>query len=167
VIGSQPIMRVGHGFDVHPFSQELDRPLVLGGVTFPSAPGLAGHSDGDVITHAIIDALLGAAGLADIGQQFPDTDPSLEGIDSVRLLERVVGTIGAAQWAPQNVDCTAVLEAPKIAPLRTAIQTRLSDAVGAPVSIKAKRAEGLGSLGRSEGVACFAVALLTRAGAAG
>jgi 2-C-methyl-D-erythritol 2,4-cyclodiphosphate synthase len=167
VNGGQPILHVGHGFDVHPFSQDLDRPLVLGGVTVPGAPGLAGHSDGDVITHAIIDALLGAAGLDDIGQQFPDTDPSLEGIDSVRLLERVMGTIGAAQWTPQNVDCTAVLEAPKLAPLRPAIQSRLSDVVGAPVSIKAKRAEGLGSLGRSEGVACFAVALLTRPGAAG
>jgi 2-C-methyl-D-erythritol 2,4-cyclodiphosphate synthase len=165
VNGSPPIVRIGHGFDVHPFSDDVGRRLVLGGVSVAGAPGLAGHSDGDVIAHAVIDALLGAAGLGDIGQQFPDNDPALQGADSLQLLERVVGTIRAAQWVPQNVDCTVVLEAPKIAPLRTAIQSRLSDTVGAPVTIKGKRAEGLGSLGRSEGVACFAVALLTRAGA--
>ena len=156
-------MRVGQGFDVHPFSDDPDRPLVLGGVPFPGARGLAGHSDADVVAHAVTDALLGAAGLGDIGQHFPDTDPAFAGADSIDLLCRAVADVRAAGWAPQNVDCTVVLEAPKLAPHRDAIHRRLTDAVGAPVTVKGKRAEGLGALGRSEGVACFAVALVTGA----
>ena len=155
-----PRIRVGQGFDVHPFSDDPARPLVLGGVTFPGARGLAGHSDADVIAHAVTDALLGAAGLGDIGQHFPDTDPALAGADSIDLLCRAVADVRAAGWAPQNVDCTVVLEAPRLAPHRDAVVERLSAAVGAPVSVKGKRAEGLGSLGRAEGVACFAVALV-------
>lgn len=158
-----PRIRVGQGFDVHPFSDDPGRPLVLGGVPFPGAPGLAGHSDADVIAHACTDALLGAAGLGDIGQHFPDTDPALAGADSVDLLRRAVADVRASGWEPQNVDCTVVLEAPKLAPHRQAISDRLSAAVGAPVTVKGKRAEGLGALGRSEGVACFAVALVTGA----
>ena len=158
-----PRIRVGQGFDVHPFSDDPQRPLVLGGVPFPGARGLAGHSDADVVAHAVTDALLGAAGLGDIGQHFPDTDPAFSGADSVDLLCRAVADVRAAGWAPQNVDCTVVLEAPKLAPHRDAIHERLSAAVGAPVTVKGKRAEGLGALVRAEGVACFAVALVTGA----
>jgi 2-C-methyl-D-erythritol 2,4-cyclodiphosphate synthase len=150
-------MRVGLGFDVHPFSDDPDRPLVLGGVRL-DGPGLAGHSDADVIAHAVADALLGAAGLGDIGEHFPDTDPAWQGVESLALLRAVVGLLG--HWRVRNVDCSVVLEAPRLAPHRQAIQDRLGDVVGAPVSVKAKRAEGLGALGRGEGVACWAVALL-------
>ena len=153
-------LRVGQGFDVHPFTDDPDRRLVLGGVHFPGERGLAGHSDADVVAHAVTDALLGAAGLGDIGQHFPDTDPALAGADSIVLLARAVADVRAAGWVPQNVDCTVVLEAPKLAPRRAAIHERLTGAVGAPVSVKGKRAEGLGALGRSEGVACLAVALV-------
>lgn len=153
-------LRVGQGFDVHPFTDDPSRALVLGGVTVPGARGLAGHSDADVIAHAVTDALLGAAGLGDIGQLFPDTDPELAGADSMGLLRRAVADVRGAGWEPQNVDCTVVLEAPRLAPHRDAIHGRLTEAVGAPVTVKGKRAEGLGALGRAEGVACFAVALL-------
>jgi 2-C-methyl-D-erythritol 2,4-cyclodiphosphate synthase len=156
-------IRVGQGFDVHPFSDDPTRPLVLGGIAFPEARGLAGHSDADVVAHAVTDALLGAAGLGDIGQHFPDTDPAFAGADSIDLLCRAVADVRAAGWEPQNVDCTVVLEAPKLAPRRDAIHERLSTAVGAPVTVKGKRAEGLGALGRAEGVACFAVALVAGA----
>lgn len=160
-------IRIGQGFDVHPFSAEAGRPLVLGGVSFADLPGLAGHSDGDVVAHAVTDALLGAAGLGDIGQHFPDTDPALAGADSVGLLRRAVAALRDAGWYPQNVDCTVVLEQPKLAPQRAAIEARLGEAVGAPVTVKGKRAEGLGALGRAEGIACFAVALVARGARAG
>lgn len=153
-------VRVGQGFDVHPFTDDPTRRLVLGGVVFEGERGLAGHSDADVIAHAVTDALLGAAGLGDIGQHFPDTDPALTGADSIELLRRAVADVRSHGWQPGNVDCTVVLEAPKLAPRRDEIQTRLTDAVGAPVTVKGKRAEGLGSLGRQEGIACFAVALV-------
>jgi 2-C-methyl-D-erythritol 2,4-cyclodiphosphate synthase len=158
-------LRIGHGFDLHPV--DADRPLVLGGVHFDGVPGLAGHSDSDVVAHAVTDALLGAAGLGDIGMLFPDTDPSLAGADSIDLLRRAVAEITGAGWEPVNADCTVVLEAPRLAPHRRDMQERLAGAVGAPVSVKATRAEGLGALGRREGIACFAVALLRRAGAGG
>lgn len=157
-------VRVGQGFDVHPFSDDAARPLVLGGVTFDGAVGLAGHSDADAVAHAITDALLGAAGLGDIGQHFPDTDPTLAGADSLDLLRRAVSDVRAAGWEPGNVDCTVVLEAPKLAPRRAEMEQRLSEAVGAPVTVKGKRAEGLGALGRGEGIACFAVALVVGGG---
>lgn len=153
-------VRVGHGFDVHAFSEDADRPLVLGGVTFDGERGLVGHSDADVIAHAVIDALLGAAGLGDIGQRFPETDAVLAGADSLDLLRRAAEQVRAAGWVPANVDCTVVLEAPKLAPRRDEVEQGLSRAVGAPVTVKGKRAEGLGALGRREGIACFAVALL-------
>ena len=111
-----PVTRVGQGFDVHPFSDDPARRLVLGGVVFDGERGLAGHSDADVIAHAVTDALLGAAGLGDIGQHFPDTDPALAGADSIELLRRAVADVRAAGWEPGNVDCTVVLEAPKLAP---------------------------------------------------
>jgi 2-C-methyl-D-erythritol 2,4-cyclodiphosphate synthase len=157
-----PRMRIGQGFDIHPFADDPARPLLLGGVRFEGERGLAGHSDGDVVAHAVTDALLGAAGLGDIGQHFPDDDPSLAGADSVELLQLVRVMVLAAGWQPQNVDCTVILEAPRFAPLRAEVEGRLSEAAGAPVSVKAKRAEGLGALGRKEGIACFAVALVSR-----
>ena len=159
-VAAVPALRVGQGFDVHPFSDDPARPLVLGGVRFPSGPGLAGHSDADVVAHAVTDALLGAAGLGDIGQHFPDTEAAWAGADSIDLLCRAVADVRAAGWAPQNVDCTVIAEAPKLAPHREAMAARLTGAVGAPVTVKGKRAEGLGALGRTEGVACLAVALL-------
>jgi 2-C-methyl-D-erythritol 2,4-cyclodiphosphate synthase len=151
---------VGQGFDVHPFSDDPARPLVLGGVTFEGERGLAGHSDADVVAHAVTDALLGAAGLGDIGQHFPDDDPALAGADSLDLLRRAVADVRGAGWAPGNVDCTVVLDAPKLAPRRAELERALTDAVGAPVTVKGKRTEGLGALGRGEGIACFAVALV-------
>ncbi len=150
--------RVGLGFDIHPFSADQDRPLVLGGVTL-DGPGLVGHSDADAVAHAIADALLGAAGLGDIGTHFPDDDPAYAGVDSMDLLDRVVLTL-SSHWEVGNVDVTVVLEAPKLAPYREAMERRLTAVIGAPVSVKAKRAEALGALGRREGIACFAVALL-------
>jgi len=156
-----PAIRVGHGFDIHPFSDDPDRPLFLGGVEFPGR-GLVGHSDADVIAHAVIDALLGAAGLGDIGTFFPDTDPTLAGADSIEMLGAAASSVRAAGWEPQNVDCSVVVDTPKLAPRRDEMQQRLSDAVGAPVTVKGKRSEGLGSLGRGEGVACWAVALIAR-----
>jgi 2-C-methyl-D-erythritol 2,4-cyclodiphosphate synthase len=154
-------IRVGQGFDVHPFA-DRERPLVLGGVTFEGERGLAGHSDSDVIAHAVADALLGAAGLGDIGMHFPDTDPAWAGADSLRLLAEVVRLVGEAGWTIANVDCSVVLEAPKLAPRRAEMQAALGAVVGAGVTIKGKRAEGLGALGRGEGIACWAVALLER-----
>ncbi len=153
-------IRVGQGFDVHRFSDDPGRRLVLGGVLFEGEPGLEGHSDADAIAHAVTDALLGAAGLDDIGQLFPDTDPALAGADSLRLLEEAVRQVHRAGWRTGNVDCTVVLEAPKLAPRKAEIQRVLSEVVGAPVTVKGKRAERLGAIGRREGIACFAVAIL-------
>jgi 2-C-methyl-D-erythritol 2,4-cyclodiphosphate synthase len=150
--------RVGLGFDIHPFSADGERQLVLGGVRL-DGPGLAGHSDADAVAHAVADSLLGAAAMGDIGSHFPDTDPAYAGVDSMDLLGRIVLSVSTC-YEIGNVDVTVVMEAPKLAPYREAMQDRLSSVVGAPVSVKAKRAESLGALGRGEGVACFAVALL-------
>jgi 2-C-methyl-D-erythritol 2,4-cyclodiphosphate synthase len=155
-------VRVGQGFDVHRFSDDPARPLVLGGVVFDGEPGLHGHSDADVVAHAAADALLGAAGLGDIGQHFPDTDPRWAGADSLALLRHVAGLVRADGWEIGNVDTSVVCEAPKLAPHRDDMQRRLSDAAGAPVTVKGRRAEGLGALGRREGIACWAVAVLVR-----
>ena len=155
-------MRVGLGFDVHPFSDDPSRPLVLGGVQLPGERGLAGHSDADAVAHAIADAVLGACGLGDLGQHFPDTEQAWAGADSLAILARVGELAAGAGWAVGNVDCTVVLEAPKLAPFRAEMARRLGDAVNAEVSVKATRAEGLGAIGRGEGVACWAVALVER-----
>ena len=152
-------MRVGQGFDIHRFADD-DRPLVLAGVHIPGERGLHGHSDADAIAHAVSDALLGAAGLGDIGEHFPDSDPQWKGADSMQILRQVVGKIRAAGWRVENVDVNVICERPKIAPHRAAMQANLVAAVGAPVSVKGRRAEGLGSIGRVEGIACMAVALL-------
>ena len=153
-------MRVGIGFDVHPFSEDPSRPLVLGGVTIAGERGLAGHSDADVAAHAVADAILGAAGLGDIGAHFPDTDPRWKGADSLRILGGVVELLTEAGWSVGNVDVSVVTEAPRLAPHREEMGRRMGAVVGAPVSVKAKRAEGLGAIGRGEGIACYAVALL-------
>lgn len=157
-----PALRVGQGFDVHRFSDDPERVLVLGGVVFEGERGLVGHSDADVITHACADALLGAAGLGDIGMHFPDTDPQWQGADSLALLRHVVGLLQADGWTTINIDAAVVCETPKIAPRRAQIQDNLSDIVGAPVTIKGNRAEQLGAIGRNEGIVCFATALIER-----
>jgi 2-C-methyl-D-erythritol 2,4-cyclodiphosphate synthase len=154
-------VRVGQGFDVHPFSDDPTRPLVLGGVVFDGERGLVGHSDADAIAHACADALLGAGGLGDLGSLFPDTDERWRDADSIELLAEVAGRVRAAGWSPGNVDCAVVCERPKLAPMRAEMQRRLSEAVGAPVSVKGNRAEGLGAIGRGEGVACWAVAVVS------
>ncbi len=151
-----PVWRVGQGFDVHRWSPDPDRHLVLGGVRFADSPGLVGHSDADVVTHACIDALLGACGMGDIGQMFPDNDPALAGADSLGLLRHAMELIGAEGWRVANIDCTVVLDAPKLAPHRPTMEALLSEIVGAPVTVKGKRTEGVAALG--EGVQCFAVA---------
>jgi 2-C-methyl-D-erythritol 2,4-cyclodiphosphate synthase len=154
--------RVGLGFDVHPFSDDPGRVLVLGGIRLEGSPGLQGHSDADVVAHAVADALLGAAGLGDLGSFFPDTDPRWAGADSCTLLAEVVARVTGDGWSVANVDCSVVTEAPRLAPHKAAMEERLGGLVGAPVSVKPKRAEALGALGRREGMACFAVALIER-----
>jgi 2-C-methyl-D-erythritol 2,4-cyclodiphosphate synthase len=156
-------VRVGLGFDVHAFSDDPSRRLVLAGVHLPGERGLVGHSDADVVAHAVADALLGACGLGDLGEHFPDTDPVWAGADSLAILAGVVRLTADAGWSPGNVDCTVLLEAPKLAPHRAAMKDNLAAVVNADVSVKATRAEGLGAIGRGEGVACWAVALVTRA----
>jgi 2-C-methyl-D-erythritol 2,4-cyclodiphosphate synthase len=155
-------VRVGQGFDIHRFSDDPQRPLVLGGVTFAGERGLHGHSDADAIAHAATDALLGAAGLGDIGEHFPDTDPQWKGADSLRLLRHAAALVRAEDWRVGNIDCSVVCEAPKLAPHRAEMQRLLSDAAAAPVTVKGRRAEGLGTLGRREGIACWAVAVIVR-----
>jgi 2-C-methyl-D-erythritol 2,4-cyclodiphosphate synthase len=156
-------MRVGHGYDVHAFAE--GRRLVLGGVEVPSARGLAGHSDADVLTHALMDALLGAARAEDIGQLFPDTDPAYEGADSIELLGRVAQLVRTRGWRIVDCDCTVAAQAPKLAPYRQGMRERLSTAMGIPldaVGVKATTTEHLGFVGREEGIAAWAVALLER-----
>ncbi|MDQ1428983.1 MAG: 2-C-methyl-D-erythritol 2,4-cyclodiphosphate synthase [Acidimicrobiaceae bacterium] len=153
-------LRVGMGFDVHPFAADEGRPLVLAGVVFAGEQGLAGHSDADVVAHAVADSILGAAGMGDLGTHFPDTDPAWQGADSLRLLAESVRLAGGAGWSVVNVDCSVILEVPRLAPHKATMESNLAAIVGAPVSVKAKRAEGLGAIGRREGIACYAVALL-------
>lgn len=155
-------VRVGQGFDVHRVGIDPGRPLVLGGCVFPGLPGLVGHSDGDAVAHAVADALLGAAGLGDLGERFPDTDESFAGADSVELLRDVAVSVAAGGWTIGNADCSVVCESPRLAPMRNDMQHRLSAAVGAPVTVKGRRPEGLGALGRGEGVVCLASVVITR-----
>ncbi|HEY8057495.1 MAG TPA: 2-C-methyl-D-erythritol 2,4-cyclodiphosphate synthase [Acidimicrobiales bacterium] len=153
-------LRVGQGYDVHAFSEDPARRLVLGGVTVDGAPGLAGHSDADALAHACADAVLGAAGLGDLGDHFPDTDPQWSGADSLTLLAEVVRLAAEAGWRVVNLDATVIAERPKVGRLRPQMAERLSSVVGAPVSVKATTHEGLGAIGRGEGIACLAVALV-------
>lgn len=155
-------IRIGQGFDVHAFSDDPTRKLVLGGVHFENERGLHGHSDADVIAHACADALLGAAGLGDIGQHFSDTDPQWKNADSMKILESVMQMLRAEGWNVGNIDLTVICESPKIAPARNQIQEKLTAVVQAPVTVKGKRAEGLGAIGRAEGIACFAVTVVEK-----
>jgi 2-C-methyl-D-erythritol 2,4-cyclodiphosphate synthase len=153
-------VRTGIGVDSHRFA--AGRRLVLGGVEIEHEAGLAGHSDADVLAHAVIDALLGAAGLGDIGQRFPDTDPAWAGADSIALLRDVVGRVRTTGWTIGHVDVTVMLERPKLAPHREAIAEVLLGALGhgASVNVKATTGERMGFVGRGEGVAAVAVATL-------
>jgi 2-C-methyl-D-erythritol 2,4-cyclodiphosphate synthase len=156
-------LRVGLGVDAHAFSD--DAALVLGGVDFPGERGLAGHSDGDVVAHALIDALLGAAGLGDIGELFPSGDPQWLDASSIRLLQRAYEVVRGAGWKLVNADCVLIGEEPRVAPVRTAMQARLAGAMGVEldrVAVRATTTDGLGFTGRGEGLAAQAVALLGR-----
>jgi 2-C-methyl-D-erythritol 2,4-cyclodiphosphate synthase len=148
-------MRVGIGYDSHRF--EEGRRLVLGGVEFEADRGLAGHSDADALTHAVIDALLGAAGLGDLGSHFPDDDERWRDADSLDLLRVVLGEI---RGNVVNVDATVLCEAPRLGARRAEMERNLSDVLGAPASVKATTNEGIGWVGRGEGIACLAVALI-------
>ena len=153
--------RVGLGEDVHRLV--AGRPLILAGVAVPHDRGLAGHSDADVVLHAVTDALLGAAGLPDIGELFPDTDPAHAGADSGVLLTTALARVREAGWQPVNVDVVVQAEAPKLSPYKRAMADRLAGLLGVPatcVGVKAKTAEGLGPVGAGEAIRCLAVALL-------
>ena len=156
-------MRAGIGFDSHRFDDT--RPLVLAGVRFPGHAGLKGHSDGDAVAHAVTDAILGAAGLGDIGAMFPDTDPAHEGADSIKLLAGAVRRLRGAGFRVRNVDVTVVVESPRIAPRVAAMRERLATALAvrpSRVSVKGTSNEGLGWIGRGEGLAAIAVAAVAR-----
>lgn len=154
-------MRIGFGFDTHVLQENL--PLKIGGILIPFTKGSLGHSDADVLIHAICDALLGAAALGDIGGHFPDTDPAYKGIDSTILLEKVCSAVYTAGYRIGNIDCTVCLEQPKLAPHISSIRTRLAEVMQidrSAVSVKAKTSEKLGFIGRGEGVSAYAVVLL-------
>jgi 2-C-methyl-D-erythritol 2,4-cyclodiphosphate synthase len=153
-------VRTGLGVDTHRFAP--GRRLVLGGVEIPYDRGLAGYSDADVLAHAVTDAILGAASLGDIGAHFPDTDPAWKDADSIALLREVVALAGREGWRVAHVDATVMLERPKLAPFRAEIAARLASATGGTVSVKATTGEGMGFVGREEGVAALAVATLER-----
>jgi 2-C-methyl-D-erythritol 2,4-cyclodiphosphate synthase len=154
-------VRSGLGIDSHRFAE--GRKLILGGVEIPHDRGLDGHSDADVLAHAITDAILGAAALGDIGRHFPDTDPRYKGADSIELLRAAVGLAREQGWRVEFVDATVMLERPKLLPHREAMMQRLSEAVGAQVHVKATTGERMGFVGREEGVAALAVATLVPA----
>jgi 2-C-methyl-D-erythritol 2,4-cyclodiphosphate synthase len=156
-------MRIGHGFDVHAFA--TDRKLIIGGVDIPYELGLAGHSDADVLLHAICDALLGAAGLGDIGRHFPDSDAAFAGIDSRILLRRVAEQLTQRGWRVGNVDATIIAQAPKMAPHIARMTAHIADDLGIAidrVNVKATTTEKLGFTGRGEGIAAEAVCLIER-----
>lgn len=156
-------MRIGHGYDVHRLVS--DRSLILGGITVPYDKGLLGHSDADVLTHAVADALLGAAALGDIGCLFPDTDPQYCGADSLQLLQQVVTTVEKVGYRIGNIDATILAQAPKLKPYIPQMCCRLAQALGVEVdavSVKATTEEGLGFTGSGEGIAAHAVCLLEK-----
>ena len=156
-------MRIGHGYDVHRLTE--GRRLILGGVDIPWEKGLLGHSDADVLTHAVMDALLGAAGLGDIERHFPDTDPAYAGADSLKLLEHVVKLLGERGFSVGNVDATVLAQRPKLAPHIPQMRDNLARTMGVDpsrINIKATTEEGLGFTGSSEGMAAHAVALITK-----
>jgi 2-C-methyl-D-erythritol 2,4-cyclodiphosphate synthase len=155
-------VRTGLGVDSHRFV--VGRPLILGGVVIEHTHGLDGHSDADVLAHAITDAILGAASMGDIGMHFPDTDPEFKDADSLVLLREIVRRVAEAGWRVEHVDATVMLERPKLLPHREAMMARLTEAVGASVHVKATTGERMGFVGREEGVAALAVATLERVG---
>jgi 2-C-methyl-D-erythritol 2,4-cyclodiphosphate synthase len=161
-----PEHRVGIGYDTHRYGGA--RTLVLGGVAVPGVPGLQGYSDSDVLTHAVIDALLGAAGLGDIGRHFPDTDPRYEGADSIELLKHALSLVHDKGWRVANVDATVICEQPRLEPLAQEITDRLAAALAidsSRVNVKGTSNEGMGFIGRGEGMAAIAVAMLERSAA--
>jgi 2-C-methyl-D-erythritol 2,4-cyclodiphosphate synthase len=154
-------MRIGHGYDVHRLTE--GRRLILGGVEVPYEKGLLGHSDADVLTHAVMDALLGAAGLGDIGKAFPDSDPAYEGVSSLVLLDRVMEQLTQAGFSVGNVDATIAAQRPKLAPHIPGMREKLAAHLGVPqdrVNVKATTEEGLGFTGTGEGMSAHAVCLL-------
>lgn len=156
-------MRVGIGYDVHPFQE--GRPLVLGGVTIPHSRGLKGHSDADVLSHAIADAILGALGEPDIGHWFPPTEPSIEGISSLKILEKCAQIAGEKGMCIENVDASLIAEAPRVKPHAAAMKQHIATALGIQpdqVGIKATTNERLGFVGREEGIAAMAVACVSK-----
>jgi 2-C-methyl-D-erythritol 2,4-cyclodiphosphate synthase len=155
-------MRIGIGYDIHRFQE--GRPLVLGGLRLPGETGLGGHSDADVVLHAIMDALLGAAGLGDIGQRYPPDDPAYAGADSRRLLAEVGAAVTEAGYRPESLDATVIAERPKLGPHLPRMVQAIGKALGldpARVNVKATTNEGIGAIGRGEGIAAIAVALLS------
>ena len=153
--------RVGLGFDLHPVA--FDRPLILGGVVVPAEPGLAGHSDADVLSHAVAEALLGALALGDLGRRFPDTDPRYKGVSSLKLVAEVLSLVASAGARVINVDATILAQSPRLPPWLPEMAKRLAETLGVDsgrVSVKAKSPEGLGLLGRQEGIAALAVVSL-------
>lgn len=153
--------RIGFGYDSHRF--DPTRPLMLGGIHIGDAPGLAGHSDADAVLHALIDAMFGAAGAGDIGDHFPDSDPSLAGIDSAELVHRTVSEIDRRGWRVANCDITILAEEPILSPWKPAMVERIADILGVDpdaVSVKAKTNEGMGPIGRGEGIAVMAAVML-------
>ena len=157
------MLRIGHGYDVHQFAD--GRKCILGGVDVPSERGLLGHSDADVLTHALADAVLGAARLGDIGKLFPDTDPAYEGADSLKLLQEVATLVRKMGFEILDVDCTVAAQAPKLSPYRDEMRKNLARALDVDVEqvgVKATTTEGLGFVGRKEGIAAWAVALLSK-----
>lgn len=157
-------IRVGQGFDIHRHSDDDRRVLVLGGCRFEGERGLEGHSDADVPAHAAADALLGAAGLGDLGTHFPDSDPTWANADSLQLLSAVAALVRQAGWSIGNIDVKLVCEQPRIAPRKDEMERNLTTAAGAPVTVSGRRAEGLGAVGRREGIMAVAVAVLTAEG---
>lgn len=157
-------MRIGQGYDVHKLAE--NRPLVLGGVTLPYEKGLLGHSDADVLVHAVMDALLGAAALGDIGQHFPDSDPAYKGISSIELLKKTGGLLDDRGYIIENIDSTVIAQSPRLAPYRAQMAENIAVALGldsSRVSVKATTEEGLGFTGRGEGISAQAITLLTEA----
>ena len=157
------MFRIGFGYDAHRLVE--GRALILGGMSIPFAKGLLGHSDADVLTHAVVDAILGALAMGDIGRHFPDTDPSFKDMQSLRMLEQVLGWVHEAGYQVNNVDSTIVAQNPKLAPHIADIQARLAEILRVPVhqvSVKAKTSEGMGFCGREEGMEAFAVVSLVK-----
>ncbi|MBR2834633.1 MAG: 2-C-methyl-D-erythritol 2,4-cyclodiphosphate synthase [Coriobacteriales bacterium] len=158
-----PQLCIGHGFDVHAFGE--NRACIIGGVTIPYELGLVGHSDADVLTHALMDAILGAARAGDIGELFPDTDPAFEGADSLVLLQHVMNHVRSLGYELVDADCTVAAQAPKLAPYRDSMRANMAQAMGVTaerIGVKATTTEKLGFVGRKEGIAAWAVVLLQK-----